>query len=65
MIGQAELKLQVTPSTTVGQVCDHLIQRGSSTDPALSQRQSALLPWCLQTRFGLNLDFVCVEDPLL
>ncbi len=52
-IGQAELELQVVPGTTVGQVCDQLIQR-----------YPALAPWRSQTRFGLNLNFVPADTPL-
>ncbi|MCF2971110.1 MoaD/ThiS family protein [Synechococcus sp. Nb3U1] len=53
VIGQAELRIQVIPGTTVGQVCDQL-----------SQRYPALAPWRSQTRFGLNLNFVPADTPL-
>ena len=54
VIGQTEMCLQVSPGTTVGQLCDQLIQRYPS-----------LAPWRSQTRFGLNLNFfVAADTPL-
>lgn len=53
VIGEAELRLEVAPGTTVGQVCDQLIQR-----------YPTLAPWRSQTRFGLNLNFVPEHTPL-
>lgn len=53
VIGQTEMRLQVRPSTTVGQLCEQLIQRYPS-----------LAPWPSQTRVGLNLDFVAADTPL-
>jgi molybdopterin synthase sulfur carrier subunit len=53
VIGQTEMCLQVSPGTTVGQLCDQLIQRYPS-----------LAPWRSQTRFGLNLNFVAADTHL-
>ena len=53
VIGQTEMCLQVSPGTTVGQLCDQVIQRYPS-----------LAPWRSQTRFGLNLNFVAADTPL-
>ncbi|MEN9225409.1 MAG: MoaD/ThiS family protein [Thermostichus sp. HHBFW_bins_43] len=53
VIGQSEMILYVAPGTTIGQVCDQLIQR-----------YPALAPWKSQTRFGLNLNFVAADTPL-